>query len=66
MKDAVLILGVVAGAIVAIYEFVQFKDKFSGTSLIIAIVAAVVALICGIVFGSGRVNKEEEIHITQQ
>jgi hypothetical protein len=66
MKDAVLILGVVVGAIFSIYEFIQFKDKFSSTNLILAIVAAVVALICGIAFGAGRVNKEEEIHITQQ
>ena len=66
MKDAVLILGVVAGGLVALYEFYLFVQHFVTTNLIIAIVAAVIAIICGIVFGAGRVNKEEEIHITQQ
>jgi hypothetical protein len=66
MKDAVLILGIAVGAILAIYEFYSFVKVGSSTNLIIAIVAGVVALICGIVFGSGRVNQEEEIHITQQ
>ena len=66
MKDAVLILGVVAGGLVALYKFYTFV-KISGTNnLIFAIVAAVIAIICGIAFGAGRVNKEEEIHITQQ
>lgn len=66
MKNAVLILGIAVGAILAIYEFYSFVKIGSPTNLILAIVAGVVALICGIIFGSGRVNKEEAIHITQQ
>lgn len=73
MKDAITILVGAIAAIVSIYNFVRFvklpfkAGQDNGRSLLItAIVAGVVALICFIMFGAGRVNKEEEIHITQQ
>lgn len=71
MKDALTILVGAIAAIVAIwqaYTFVSipYNTADPGTKhLIIAIVAGLIAIACGIVFGAGRVNKEEEIHITQ-
>lgn len=63
------ILIAIAAAAFAIYEFVIFETK-TGTQgdmnhLWLAIAGIVIALILGIVYFAGRVNKEEEIHITQ-
>lgn len=73
MKDALTILVGAIAALVSIYEFVTFvrlpykAGADNGrTQLIIAIVAGIVAIACFIIYGAGRVNKEEEIHITQQ
>jgi hypothetical protein len=43
----------------------QKANDVSNSHLIFAIVAAVIAIICGIFFMLGRVNKQEEIHITK-
>ncbi len=69
LKDILSLVIGLAAAIFAIYEFVIFlrtPGAQSGTShAILAGVGAVVAVICGVIFFAGRVNKEEEIHITQ-
>lgn len=75
MLGTLLILVGVAALVVALwqfYMFVNFKnpqgviDMQGGTQYLwTAIVAAVVAFICGLLFFVRRVNKEEEIHITQ-
>jgi hypothetical protein len=75
IKDVVSILVAIAGAIFAIYQFylfVTFKnaegvaDMQGGTyHLWMAIGSAVIAIIAGIIYFTGHVNKEEEIHITQ-
>jgi hypothetical protein len=61
------VVGLIA-AIVAAYEIYvylgQKANNVSHTPIIIAVIAAIVALICGGLFLSNRVNKEEEIHIT--
>jgi uncharacterized membrane protein len=74
LSTLALLVGVVA-LIVALYEFYQFVmyqkpqggfDPQGGTNYLwMAIAATVVAFICGLVFFVRRVNKEEEIHITQ-
>ena len=73
MKDAVTVLVGAIAAIVSIWKFIAFiQTPFKAgadngrTTLAIAIVAGVIALISFIKFGAGRVNKEEAIHITQQ
>lgn len=69
LKD--ILSGVIGlgAAIFAIYMFIKFLNipgAQSGTRYaIFAGVGAVVAIICGVIFFAGRVNKEEEIHITQ-
>lgn len=78
MKSMIDVLSVVTGicAIVfGIYQFYLFAtrrgdagvyDPHSNTyHLWLAIAAAVIALLCGLAFFVRRVNKEEEIHITQ-
>lgn len=69
MKDMLYaVVGLVAAGVAAyyIYAFLQQKaSDVSHTPIIIAVIAAVVALICGGLFLSGRVNKEESIHVTE-
>ena len=54
---------------VAIWQYIKFANyhELQGGShhLWIAVAATVVAFICALVFFVRRVNKEEEIHITQ-
>lgn len=69
LKDILsLVVGIVA-AIFAIWKFIQFLQTpgaQSGTNHAIwAGVGAVIAIVCGVIYFAGRVNKEEEIHITQ-
>ena len=66
-----VVIGVIAIA-VAIWEFKVFINQpsknsadFSYVPIIIAAIGAIVALICGALFLSGRVNRTEEIHITE-
>jgi hypothetical protein len=72
IKDVLSILVAIAAAIFAIYQFYLFEtfksngvtDVQGGTNhLWLAI--AVVAVVAGIIYFTGHVNKEEEIHITQ-
>jgi hypothetical protein len=74
IKDVLSILVAIAAAIFAIYQFYLFEtfksdgvvDVQGGTHhLWLAIGSAIVAVVAGIVYFSGHVNKEEEIHITQ-
>lgn len=69
-----LLVGVVAlaAALYSFYNFVTFRnpqgayDVQGGTQYLwTAIGATVIAFICGLIFFVRRVNKEEEIHITQ-
>ncbi|HEV7642660.1 MAG TPA: hypothetical protein VGO50_01845 [Pyrinomonadaceae bacterium] len=69
MKDMLSIgVGIIAVAIGAwqMYAYITQPPKDpSSMHLIIAIAAAVVAIVCGVFFMLGRVNKQEEIHITK-
>jgi uncharacterized membrane protein YhdT len=69
MKDMLYaVLGLIS-AIIAIWQIVvylgQKANAVSNTPIIIAIVCAILAIVFGGLFLSGRVNKQEEIHITQ-
>jgi uncharacterized membrane protein HdeD (DUF308 family) len=69
MKDALCILVGLITVIIGgwqMYAYVTQSPKDpSSWHLIIAIAAIVIAVICGIFFMLGRVNKQEEIHITK-
>ena len=69
MKDMLYaVLGLIL-AIVAVWQIIvylgQKPSEVSSTHIIVAIVCGILAIILGGLFLSGRVNKQEEIHITQ-
>jgi hypothetical protein len=69
MKDMLYaVLGLIS-AIVAVWQIIvyvgQKSSEVSSTHIIIAIVCGILAIVFGGLFLSGRVNKQEEIHITQ-
>ena len=75
MKDILAVVVGIAAGVFAIYEYYLFAsfrnaqgvaDMQGGTNhLWLAIGATVLALVCGLIYFLGHVNKEEEIHITQ-
>ncbi|OLE52743.1 MAG: hypothetical protein AUG51_16310 [Acidobacteria bacterium 13_1_20CM_3_53_8] len=69
MLDVVTWIVGIAATVFAVYEyykFATFPDRQGGTHLLwYAIAATVVAFACALIFFVRRVNKEEEIHITQ-
>jgi multidrug transporter EmrE-like cation transporter len=69
MKDVVSLVVGLAAAGIAIWQSVVFLRlpgaQSGGKHAVYAGIAIVVAIICGAIFFAGRVNKEEEIHITQ-
>lgn len=72
MKSLIDILTWVVGlaatvfAVYQFYQFANFPDAQGGhPHLWLAIGATVVAFVCALIFFVRRVNKEEEIHITQ-
>lgn len=75
MIDVLSVVASLAALVFAVYQFYLFAttkaetgvyDPHSNTyHLWLAIAAAVIAVVCGLAFFLRRVNKEEEIHITQ-
>lgn len=69
MKDMLYaVLGLVS-VIVGVWQMYVFlnqeKADASNTHLIISIVCIVVAVVFGALFMAGRVNKSEDIHVTE-
>lgn len=69
MKDLLYaVVGLIA-AVVAVYEIYSYLSQrassVSHTPIVVGIVCAIIALICGGLFLSNRVNRQEEIHITE-
>jgi hypothetical protein len=68
-KDILYLLIGIAAAAFAIWRgwvfFSATGPEGPKTDMILAILGAVVACVFGVLFLVGRVNKEEEIHITQ-
>lgn len=56
-------------AIIAVWQIwtylSQKGDNVSQIPIIIGIISAIIAIVCGALFLSSRVNKTEEIHITE-
>ena len=71
MKDLLYaVVGLVAAA-VAVWQIWMFVNQgvrssdASYTHIIVGVVCAIIALVCGGLFLSNRVNRQEEIHITE-
>lgn len=71
MKDLLYaVIGLIAAG-VAVWQIWAFVNQGVRSTdadyshLIIGVICAVVALICGGLFLSNRVNRQEEIHITE-
>lgn len=67
MKDMLFALLALVAAALAAYFLYNFQhDKIdNANSLIIGIIFAVVAVVFGGLFMFGRVNRQEDIHITE-
>jgi uncharacterized membrane protein YidH (DUF202 family) len=63
------VVGLIATGVAVwqIWAFIQVQkgETANNTHIIVGIICAIVALICGGLFLSGRVNRQEEIHITE-
>ena len=68
-KDILFVLLCLASAGFALWQMITYLRAPGAegprSALIMAIAGAIVAGIFGVLFLAGRVNKEEEIHITQ-
>jgi hypothetical protein len=70
VKDMLYAGGGLLSVIIAAYFMWSYIKQppgaaISSTPFIIAIVFGILALVCGVLFLAGRVNKQEEIHITE-
>ncbi|HXG86662.1 MAG TPA: hypothetical protein VNI84_21770 [Pyrinomonadaceae bacterium] len=66
MKDMLYALLALIAAALAAYFFYSFQKYDDGSnSLIIGIIFALVAVVFGGLFMFGKVNRHEEIHITE-
>jgi ABC-type multidrug transport system permease subunit len=65
VKDLLYAVLAIISAVVAIYFFYSFQAEGNSTSLIIGIVFALLALVLGGFFMFGKVNRHEDIHITE-
>lgn len=69
MKDLIcIVVGLIALAL-AVWQFLAYMgqkpNEVSSIHLVFAVVGVVVAFACAVFFMLGRVNKQEEIHITK-
>jgi TRAP-type uncharacterized transport system fused permease subunit len=69
MKGALyVVLALIAAAVAAYFMYIYANAPTRSqqtTDLVIAVVCILVAIVFGGLFLAGRVNKEEEIHITK-
>ncbi len=71
MKDLLYPVVALISAVVAVWQIWAYlsqnvpKGTESSTPMIIGIIFALIAIVCGGLFFSGKVNKTEEIHITE-
>lgn len=66
MKNTLLALLAVVSALVAVFFFYRFQNSADGTTnLILGILFVVVFVGLGIMYMTNKVNKQEDIHITE-
>ena len=65
MKDLLYAALALISAIVAGYSFYSFQQDVNTTMLYVAILFVLGTLVFGAMFLMGRVNKQDDIHITE-
>lgn len=65
MKDLLYAVLALVSAVVAAFSFMSYKGNGSTTMVVVAILFVLLTLGFGAMFLSGRVNRNEDIHITE-
>ena len=65
MKDMLYAVLALIAALTAAGSFYFFQQQGNTLLLVVAIITVILAMIFGILFLSGRVNKTDDIHITE-
>ncbi len=65
MKDLLFAVLALASAVAAAYFLYSFQKYDDQTSLIIGVILALVAVVFGGLFMFGKVNRHDDIHITE-
>lgn len=66
MKDMLYAVIALVSAAAAVFSFLKYTDSDDNKLyLVVAIVCGLVTMALGVLFLSGRVNKKEDIHITE-
>lgn len=65
MKDLLYAVLALVSAVVAAFSFMSYKGNGNTIMVVVAIVFVLLTLGFGAMFLSGRVNRNEDIHITE-
>ena len=65
MKDLLYAVLALISAVIAVYFLYSFQKYDNSNSLIIGVIFALLALILGGFFMFGKVNRHDDIHITE-
>jgi len=65
VKDLLFAVLALISAVVAVVTFLRYQSTADTTMIVIAVICIIATLGFGAVFLSGRVNKQEDIHITE-
>ena len=65
MKDLLFAVLALISAVIAVVTFLNYQKSANTTMIIIAVICLIATLGFGAMFMAGRVNKQEDIHITE-
>ncbi len=65
VKDLLFAVLALVSAVISVVTFLQYRDTRNTTMIVIAVICIIATLGFGAMFLAGRVNKQEDIHITE-
>jgi len=65
VKDLLFAVLALVSAVIAVVTFLNYQKSANTTMVIIAIICIIATLGFGAMFLAGRVNKQDDIHITE-
>lgn len=65
VKDLLYAVLALISAVIAVVTFLRYQSSADTTMIVIAIICIIATLGFGAMFLSGRVNKQDDIHITE-